>query len=163
MDRSKWVWMPHAGHFICSNECQFHLNTYVGGFIVSTVGEYFPSDDVREILAKSRGVVLTGKGDHRRAQYMKKIGFEEIGFQRKYETMVFRAERSSDSCCPFRVADFSELDSRGYNDPGEALAGHMELCEKWATEPSVSHDASPGDIGEGGAVHRDYPPRTVQR
>jgi len=58
--KGKWIWMPHAGHLIVSSDCRFHLNTYVGGYIVSTVGEYFPDEGVREIFAESRGVNLEG-------------------------------------------------------------------------------------------------------
>lgn len=137
MARRSWVWMPHPGHFICGFDCRFRLNTYVpSGYIVSTVGEYFPDEGTREVLAKSRGIKLEGIGDSRRADYMKKIGFEEIGFGRKYETMVFRAAKSKDStCCPYEISDFTELDFSGYNDPGVALSGHMELCQKWADSP----------------------------
>lgn len=35
-----WIWMPHPGHFIAADACMFRLCTYVGGFIVSTVGDY---------------------------------------------------------------------------------------------------------------------------
>jgi hypothetical protein len=54
-----------AGHFIGSNECCFHLHTHVRGFCVSTVGEYRP---------------LVG-GERR---------MMEIGYQRFFETMVFK-------------------------------------------------------------------------
>lgn len=125
--------MPHAGHFICGNECKFHLNTYVGKYIVSTVGEYFPDAPVREIFAQSRGITLTGIGDFRRADYLRKIGYEELGFGRKYETMVFKAtEAKLDLCCPYRQANGSELDMAGYNEPEKAREGHMKLCAKWA-------------------------------
>lgn len=127
--------MPHAVHFILGHQCRFKLATYVGGFIVSTVGEYFPDADVREILAKSRGVELKGRGDDREAMYMRKIGFEEIGCGRKYETFVFRAKPApeGDECgCAYRIADGGEIDSIGTNSAAGAYANHMELCEKWA-------------------------------
>ncbi len=135
--KDKWVWMPHPGHFICSRDCKFILNTYVGGYIVSTVGEYFPDATTREILAQSRGVKLEGIGDIRRADYMKKIGYEEIGLDRTYETMVFKAAKSKskskdEACCPYRVTDYSELDGDGYKKPEEAFKGHLKLCAKWS-------------------------------
>ena len=126
--------MPHAGHFICGRDCQFHLATYVGGYIVSTVGEYFPDSQVREIFARSRGVVLEGQGDFREADYMKKVGFREIGLGRKYETMVFKSERTKDKCCPYAQNDGMNVDMDGYNDPGDAFKGHMKMCKKWASK-----------------------------
>lgn len=132
LPKSEWSWLPHPAHFICSQDCRFHLATYVGGFIVSTVGEYFPDAVLREILATTKGVVLEGRGDDRRADYMKKVGFEDIGAGRKYETMVFPAKSSGETCCPWEPYDYDPLDTRGYNDPGEAARGHLLLCEKWA-------------------------------
>ena len=106
MDKTKWIWMPHPGHLIVARDCKFSLNTYVGKYIVSTVGEYLPDYQVREIFAESRGITLVGKGEARLADYMKKIGYETIGSDRKYETMVFHAKKSDDKCCPFRMNIF---------------------------------------------------------
>jgi hypothetical protein len=131
---SSWIWMPHPGHFICAFDCRFHLNTKVGSVIVSTVGEYFPDEPVREIYAGVRGIKLKGIGDDRKQSYMKQIGYGEIGVDRKYETMVFRAQPRSGLqplCCPWEPKDYEELEAQGYNDPGKAYAGHMELCKKW--------------------------------
>jgi len=139
MTRDKWVWMPHAAHFICGNDCRFHLATYVGGYVVSTVGEYLPDSQVREILAQSRRITLNGKGDERLADYMKKVGYEDLGYQRKYETMVFKAERMTakgDQCCPWRMKTPDDVDMEGYNTPEAATAGHMKLCEKWSKKQS---------------------------
>lgn len=69
INNQSWIWMPHAGHFCGANECNFRLNTYVGGYIVSTVGEYCP-------------IIKLGKST-----------FEEIGRNRLYETMVFKAKK----------------------------------------------------------------------
>lgn len=59
-----------AGHFICSNMCNFRRNTLVSQgrkkIIVSTVGNYNP-------------------------EYSK--GIQEIGYNRYYETMVFKAKK----------------------------------------------------------------------
>ena len=51
--KDKWVWMGHAGHFICGHDCRFHMATRVGKYLVSTVGELWPSRAVREIHAKA--------------------------------------------------------------------------------------------------------------
>lgn len=132
MKKENWVWMPHPAHLIVARDCKFFLSTYVGGYIVSTVGEYFPDEGVREIFANSRGITLKGMGDERRADYMEKIGYEEIGLDRKYETMVFKATHSKHGCCPWVIESGMELDMLGYNDPTEAAAGHMKLCRKWS-------------------------------
>lgn len=141
-DRSQWVWMPHAGHFICGPQCRFHLNTYVGGHIVSTLGEYLPDAPLRELFAKDRGVQLEGRGDSRLADYMSKIGFEDIGLDRKYETMVFLAKERKDSCCPWEMDSGSDLDFCGYNDSGEAFDGHVAMCVKWAKENECAKPTS---------------------
>lgn len=134
MKRSEWVHMPHPGHYICGFDCRFHLNTWVGKFIVSTVGEYFPDAPVREIFANIRGVKLEGMGDVRRSDYMEKIGFENIGYDRKYETMVFRSGPFvPNSCCPYRQEKGIDLYMRGYNSAEEAAKGHLEICTDWST------------------------------
>lgn len=127
--------MPHAGHLCVAKYCQYKLNTCVGDYIVSTVGEYLPQANVREIFAESRGVKLEGIGDDREWDYLKKLGYEEIGYGRKYETMVFKARQATsdeEQCCPYRVADHGELDCKGYNDASEAAQGHWAMCEKWS-------------------------------
>lgn len=134
MTKDQWIWMPHPGHFICSFDCRFRLNTCVGKYIVSTVGELFPDAPVREIHAEVRGIKLEGMGDARKADFFEKCGYVELGLDRLYETMVFEAIESEekDSCCPYRIKSGSELDMRGYNDPVQAFKGHMELCEEWS-------------------------------
>lgn len=132
--KADWVWMPHPGHFIGSFDCRFHLNTYVNGFIVSTVGEYFPDAPVREILAETRGIKLKGFGDDRKHYYMQKIGYEDIGYDRKYETMIFKAKPGATACCPY-VANH-DLGGRGfrrYHSADAAYQGHIGLCEKAMT------------------------------
>lgn len=105
MKKQNWIWMPHAGHLCVSSRCQFHLNTYVGKYIVSTVGEWQHSDH---------------------------LGFEEIGSGRLYETMVFKSTKSSkDECCPWRMTGH-EVDMEGYNEPKSAYAGHLKMCNKWS-------------------------------
>ena len=136
MTRDKWVWMPHPAHLVVARWCQFHLATYVGGYIVSTVGEYVPDETGREILASSRGIVLEGKGDDRYADYMQKIRFEEIGAERKYETLVFSAGKATGyTCgCAYKPTAWLEVDGRGYNEADAATRGHLELCDKYARE-----------------------------
>lgn len=100
--------MPHAGHFIGGNECRFHLNTYVNGYIVSTVGEYRPRGEAGPEVP--------------------------LGPGRTYETMVFPARERTDEargCCPYTAADWSELEAEGYNDAEAARLGHLRLVEKY--------------------------------
>lgn len=134
--REDWQWFGNAAHLNVGQDCRFHLATLVGPWLVSTVGEYLPDSGVREIMPQSRGITLTGRGDERRASWMKQVGYEEIGAGRKYETMVFRAGEpcTAKGCnCGLPLAeDWSELDSDGYNDVGSATRGHMAMCERWA-------------------------------
>ena len=103
-DKANWTWMPHPGHYICGSDCRFILNTCVGEFIVSTVGELYHDNDKE---------------------------YQDIGLNRKYETMVFSAIPGEHPCCPFIMGSASELECRGYNDAGEAYKGHMAMCEEW--------------------------------
>lgn len=136
--KDKWVWMPHPAHFICAQDCKFFLATKIGKYIISTVGEYFPDYQIREIFAESRGVNLEGKGDARRADYMKKIGFEDLGHERKYETMVFESMKTPKDgrgyceACPFRIKSGHDIDFNGYKKSKDAYKGHLEMCEKWS-------------------------------
>ena len=129
--------MPHAAHLIVGNDCRFFLATYVGKYIVSTVGEYWPDKVVREIHAKVHDPKWLSenehlKGDNFDSAYFKKFGYEEIGLGRIYETMVFKAEKSKIDCCPYEINSGSEVDFGSYNTPEEAFKGHMKLCKKWS-------------------------------
>lgn len=141
-ERAEWEWFGSAAHLIVGQDCRFHLATVVGPWLVSTVGEYLPDEGSREILARSRGIVLEGRGDARRADYMRKIGYEQIGAGRTYETMVFPVSgnrcTAEDCACEMPVvSDWSELDSDGYNVRGDAHRGHYAMCEKWAAIPAA--------------------------
>jgi len=50
--KENWIWMPHPAHFIAGDKCRFKLATYVGKYIVSTVGELWPDRDTRRIFAE---------------------------------------------------------------------------------------------------------------
>jgi hypothetical protein len=143
--RSEWHWFGHAGHLIVGHDCRFHLATQVGPWWISTVGEYLPDSTVREVLAESRSIQLEGRSDAREADWLRKAGYEEIGYKRKYETMVFRAGPScQDEDCgrcgiPFPT-DFTELEMQPYNDAGSATRGHYATCEKWANQPDITEE-----------------------
>jgi hypothetical protein len=109
--REKWEWFGHSGHLVVGRQCQFHLCTLVGNFLVSTVGEYVPPSGTTE-------------------------EFEEIGCDRLYETMVFKTTGdrcTSQECnCGMPEVKWSELDFDGYNQAGSATVGHMKMCTKWS-------------------------------
>lgn len=137
MTKGKWIWMPHAGHFILGNKCEFRLNTYVGKYIVSTVGQLWNERAVREIHAHvhkpewlAKNIHL--KGDYFDYAYMKEFGYDDIGCDRKFETMVFRAKKSKNKCCPYEIIVSKCVDSNAYNDSVGAYKGHLKLCEKWS-------------------------------
>lgn len=137
MKKQNWIWMPHAGHLIVSNSCRFHLFTYVGNYVVSTVGEYWPDRLVREIhaeiydsewLKENREL----KGDDFDSAYFKKFGFMAIGAGEKdiYETMVFKARKSENKCCPYEMVS-GELECIRYATAEDACKGHLRACYKW--------------------------------
>lgn len=132
--KENWIWMPHPAHFICGERCGFKLATYVGNYIVSTVGEYLPDETVREVHANVRGITLDGVGDERLFDFIKKCGYFDIGVHRKYETMVFHSKKSEEKnqCCPYLCdIEKGEVDFHGCNDSTEAYENHMRLCNKW--------------------------------
>ena len=140
--REEWEWFGIAGHLIVGSDCQFHLTTRVGSALVSTVGEYLPDEGSREIAARSKGITLEGRGDMRRADFMKKVGWLEIGLDRTYETMVFplgdEVCQTKDCNCGMPVVtDWTELDMEGYNSRGDAQRGHYVMCERWAQESAA--------------------------
>lgn len=110
--------MPHPGHFCGGSRCRFHLNTYVNGYIVSTVGEYVPFRDWKSLGLELKDIKTKGE-------------FEEIGVDRLYETMVFKAEKSDHGCCPWDANVSDEIDFEGYNESSDAYKGHIAMCEKW--------------------------------
>ena len=136
MKKENWVWMPHAGHFILGDECRFHLATYVGKYIVSTVGELWNDQAIRRIHAKIHNPVWYSeksqlRGDYFDSAYFKEFGYEELGIGRTYETMVFKAKKSKNKCCPYEIIS-GEMDSDGYTDAGKAYKGHLRMCNKWS-------------------------------
>lgn len=104
-----WEWFGVAGHFICAHSCKFHLCTQVGKFLVSTIGEYTYDPESFDYI--------------------------ELGYQRKYETMVFKAGAkcvSKDCECGLPTIDGRELGFKGYNKRGDAIKGHYAMCLKVA-------------------------------
>jgi hypothetical protein len=95
----------------------------VGKYLVSTVGLFVhPSK--------------AGSNERTEAEFLdKNPNGEEIGHQRFYETMVFRAglpcqEKGCD--CGLPTIDGHELDVEYYQEAGPANKGHMRMCQKWS-------------------------------
>lgn len=122
--RSEWKWFGSVGHFICGRWCRFHLATQVGIWFISTVGEYVHPRH--------------SEGSERKESEWLKENWpgEDIGCDRKYETMVFTAglpcTREGCNCGMPLPDDYTEIDANGYNTAGDATAGHMKMCEKYA-------------------------------
>ncbi len=133
-----WRWFGHVGHLCVGHWCRFHLTTHVGHYLVSTLGEYVPDEQVRNMLAQIRGIQIEGRGDARLYDWLQKCGFEEIGYDRVYESMVFPAGKPCHTrgCgCGLPEILHPEADFAGYLTPAAATLGHYELCKKWANEP----------------------------
>lgn len=116
MAEKDWIYMPHAGHFICAYRCQFKMNTYVNGYIVSTVGEMMADRDPSV--------------------------HDNVGYNRKYETMVFLAIESGEPCCKYVMACPTEVDFDGYNDAKSAMDGHRLMCLKYDVKNTGVSDDS---------------------
>ena len=137
MKKENWIWMPHPAHFICGDHCRFKLATYVGKYIVSTVGELWPERSTREIHAQVCNLKWLQEnksklGDDFDFAYFKEFGYETLGVDRTYESMVFIAEKSKNKCCPYRIIVEKEVDFGAYNSEVEAVKGHYKLCKKWS-------------------------------
>lgn len=136
-----WEWFGLAGHFICGDRCQFHMTTKIGSVVVSTVGRLLHDEGSREITAEVRGIKLSGKGDARLADYMQKLGYSEVGFGRKFETMVFRTDGTKCSCgCGIPAIIPTEIDFEGYNEDEVARLGHLAMCHKWSHDQNAEAD-----------------------
>lgn len=117
-----WKWFGVAGHFICGQWCRFHLCTQVGNYLVSTVGEYVhPRHSEGSELKENEWLKKNWPG-------------EDIGAERKYETMVFLAGpvcTDKDCNCGMPRAS-GELDFKGYNRRKDAQEGHYKMCLKFS-------------------------------
>jgi hypothetical protein len=88
-------------HFVA--ECRFHLATFIGSWLISTVGDYRHN----------------GKRD-------------TIGSGRTFETLVFSTDgiKHSDEGHP-TVVDWLEKGFAGYNDEEAANRGHARMVAKY--------------------------------
>jgi len=74
------------------------------------------------------------KGDNYDYAYFKRFGYEDIGLDKKYETMVFSSMPANDEekCCPFRIDSSKDSEMESYNSASDAYEGHLKLCEKYS-------------------------------
>lgn len=143
--KSDWIWMPHPGHFCFAYRCRFFLNTYVNGYIVSTVGEYLRPRPLKELdleLKINKGdfskeealeinYMMVHKGEIFDYFCLDRFGCDDIRLNYKYETMVFTAVPNKDvGCCPWIQKDALDEETVGYNDRESAFKGHYAICEK---------------------------------
>lgn len=104
-----WQWFGNAGHLCVASDCLFHLTTKVGDYLISTVGDWRPY---------YCGVRVEEP--------------EEVGRDRLYETMVFKAGKLCDCGCGLPMISGSELLCIPSNTAGEANRAHLETCRKIA-------------------------------
>ena len=63
-----------------------------------------------------------------RGDFAKK-GPQEIGHDRFYETMTFKAVPATCDCCDWEIDPSDERDGYGaYKTPAEARKGHIKIC-----------------------------------
>jgi hypothetical protein len=96
-------------------------------YLVSSVGEYVHPRH--------------SKGNERKESEWLKENWpgEDIGCDRKYETMVFIAGPrcvSKECMCgmPSLESPVIEIDSVGCNTRGQASKNHLSMCEKWSKQ-----------------------------
>jgi|TARA_Y100000310_G_scaffold103241_1_gene101550 hypothetical protein len=142
MGKEDWIWMPHAGHFILGHNCRFRLCTYVGKYIVSTVGELWQDTTCQKIHAEVYDPKWYEenkhlKGDDWEFAFKKEFGYFPIGPTKEelYESFVGIAKESEQPCCKYEIdfekdCDFN--DGERYATAKEAYEGHLALCEKWS-------------------------------
>lgn len=122
IDPKDWKWYGMAGHFICGQWCRFHLCTLVGDTLVSTVGMYVPLHKVTN--EREEGKFLTENPNG-----------EEIGYDRFYETMTFKAGKpcTTSGCgCGLPRTNGDNIDFAPYKFQADATRGHYEMCMRVA-------------------------------
>lgn len=137
--RADWKWYGQATHFICANECRFHMATRVGALLVSTVGAWM-QDSIRKSfldeengLAKWEAWIAPGL----RLGLTKPNGMHVIGAERFYETAIFEIGgycETPDCDCGGLPNIGENVAMIGYSTSAEAQAGHIDVCEEYSTD-----------------------------
>lgn len=105
ISESEWKWYGYGGHLCVSSFCAYHLATRIGGFLISTIGDYRPRGKERETIG--------------------------AGPDSFFETFVFRCDGETKDGNP--DSDLSEIDSERYATSIEAERGHYRYCKKYAS------------------------------
>lgn len=100
-----WKWYGYGGHFVGSKSCAFHLATRIGGFLVSTVGDYMPGAMPRQTLGASPDSF--------------------------FETYVFECDGDTEDGDP-NIRSWGEIDGGRYSQSILAERGHYDFCRKYA-------------------------------
>lgn len=117
---SEWIWDGHAAHLFVSEDCQFHMATRIGNYIISTVGEYLPKGEGKTRFTPPMDGVVPDGVDY--------SVYKEVGLHRLFETYVFHAKGEGMG----NISDWGEIDSLPANDHDTARKNHMDLCKKYA-------------------------------
>lgn len=115
-----------AAHFIGSEDCRFHITTLIGEYVISTVGDYAPRHRVSTV--DERPMVAGGRS----------VDAHTIGYERYFETMVFKTTGPCDCGCGLPDHSGSNIDFAGYQTRAEANAGHEAMCQKYEALPRYS-------------------------
>ena len=111
MDKTKIIWHGQAGHFVCWRRCIWHLCTEVNGYVISTIGEFYPDmhyDNMGE---------------------MESLGLVPEQF---YESGVFEVGGHCSCGCGQPLQSGSALYMNRYKTPLEARLEHMKLVEEYS-------------------------------
>lgn len=103
--KSEWVYYGFPGHFVGGIDCAYHLSTRVGGYLISTVGAYFPGLDKEAVP----------------------VGTRENAF---FETMIFKCDGEDKYGNPNK--ELKELYVEYYEKSVDAERGHRMLCRQIA-------------------------------
>lgn len=99
--RGKWIWYGSPGHFILSHRCVFHLLTEIGKYMVSTVGDMWEEEEMKDVWPGA-----------------------------KYETMVFKISERCPCGCGTPRHNGREIQTFRSNTAKDATEAHYNLCEK---------------------------------
>jgi hypothetical protein len=106
--QSEWKWFGLPAHFHSADECQFHLATQIGKFLISSVGDRYRN----------------GKRIPLSSHY-----FETYVFVVKKEIFCNKPECN----CGMPDFDTMEIYSRNAYIAGDAQKNHMEACKTFAS------------------------------
>lgn len=108
VSKNDWVWYGFACHFAGGSKCRYHMGTRIGGYLISTVGAYYP----------------TGQNNERKTL--------SAGADSFFETMVFVCPGETSDGDPIHSG--SEIDTTRYKKSIDAEHGHRRICDEYAAK-----------------------------